>query len=33
MFSRCSGRKDCVWVKENMSMLHVRRLVEVMGEG
>ena len=28
------GRKDCVWVKENMSVLEVLRIVEAaMGEG
>jgi len=33
MFSYREGRKDCTWVKADMSVLVVRRLVdEVMGE-
>ena len=34
MLSYCGGRKDCVWVKENMCVREVQNLVEeVMGEG
>ena len=34
MLSYHGGRKDCLWLKENMSVVHVQRLVkEVLGEG
>jgi len=34
MFLYHGGRKDCIWIKENMAVENVERLVEeLMGEG